>query len=162
MKTRWYFMSALVSLTCGLMFLGLGRPQASAASDSAALVQATSMASEENSMEHPYTAEDPGPWGEAVAKVHVPWVTYEKMGMGLKVTVQIDHHPMDPKKPHFIMWIRLQDGAGHDYGEKTFVATDAAPATATFELTSAPEMLKAFTRCNIHGIWLKEVKVEMK
>jgi desulfoferrodoxin-like iron-binding protein len=158
MKTRWSLISALVSLVFGLMFLGLGRPQASAALDSAALLQEA----QGNSLEHPYTAEDPGPWGEAVAKVHVPWVTYEKMGMGLKVTVEIDHHPMDPKKPHYIMWIKLQDGSGHEFGEKTFVATDATPAEATFELTSVPETLKAFTRCNVHGIWLKEVKVEMK
>jgi desulfoferrodoxin-like iron-binding protein len=108
----------------------------------------------------PYTRENPGPWAAAKDK-HVPEITYEKMGMGLKVTVKVDNHPMDPQKPHYIMWIRLEDGRGKVFGKKDFVATDPAPI-ATFELKSVPAHLQAFERCNIHGIWMNEAKVELK
>jgi desulfoferrodoxin-like iron-binding protein len=110
----------------------------------------------------PYTAKNFGPWNEAVAATHVPQVTFEKMGMGVKVTVQIDNHPMDPQKPHWIMWIRLEDMMGKKLGEKTFKATDPRPAVAVFELPSIPSKIKAFERCNIHGIWLNEIAVELK
>jgi len=96
-----------------------------------------------------------------VAATHVPQVTFEKMGKGLKVTVQIDNHPMDPQKPHWIMWIRLEDTKGNKLGEKTFLATDARPAVAVFELPAMHTKLKAFERCNIHGIWLNEVPVKI-
>jgi len=108
----------------------------------------------------PYTLQNSGPWAAAKDK-HIPQITYEKMGMGLKVTVKVDNHPMDPKKPHYIMWIKLEDGRGNLLGRKDFVATDPAPVAA-FELKSVPAHLRAFERCNIHGIWMSEAKVELK
>ncbi len=118
--------------------------------------------SQEYSQPEPYTATHFGPWNEAVAKTHVPQVTFEKLGTGLKVTIQIDNHPMDPQKPHWIMWIRLEDMKGKPLGEKTFKATDPGPAIAVFELPRMHDKLKAFERCNIHGIWLNEATVELK
>lgn len=161
MKTRWYFISALALLVCGLFFLTAGRDTAVAASSQETYQQAPASPAQ-NSIEHPYTKEDPGPWPAAVAETHSPMVSYEKSGTGLKVTIQIDNHPMDPKKPHYIMWIRLMDDMGMNLGEKTFKATDPAPAIATFELTMVPKTLKAYQQCNIHGIWLNEVTVEDK
>jgi desulfoferrodoxin-like iron-binding protein len=111
--------------------------------------------------EKPYTKVAPGPWPAAVANTHAPMITYEKNGAGLKVTVKIDNHPMDPKKPHYIMWIRLEDGMGNILGEKKFKATDPAPV-ATFDLTSIPGTLKAFEQCNIHGLWMSQVTVSKK
>jgi|GEM_PF-2779924 len=110
----------------------------------------------------PFTMTDFGPWNEEVAKKHVPTVTFEKMGAGLKVTVRVDNHPMDPQKPHWIEWIRLEDVNGRKLGEKRFKATDPSPATAVFELPAAPDKVKALERCNIHGIWLNEAAVELK
>jgi desulfoferrodoxin-like iron-binding protein len=118
--------------------------------------------SQEAGQPKPFTAKFFGPWSEAVAKTHIPEVTFEKAGNGLKVTVQIDNHPMDPQKPHWIMWIRLEDMKGAKLGEKTFQATDPRPAVAVFELASMPTKLKALERCNIHGIWLNEVDVKLK
>ena len=114
---------------------------------------------EDYSQPEPFTKSFFGPWNEAVAKTHVPQVTFEKAGMGLKVTVQIDNHPMDPNKPHWIMWIRLEDMDGNKLGEKTFQATDPSPAIAVFDLPTTYEKVKAFQRCNIHGIWLNEAEV---
>jgi desulfoferrodoxin-like iron-binding protein len=116
-------------------------------------------AQEEYTQEKPYTAEFLGPWTEEVAKKHVPEITYEKTEGGLKVTVKIDNHPMDPQAPHYIMWIKLEDGDGNVLGQKDFVATDPAPATATFDLMSVPAKLKATERCNVHGIWMSETDV---
>jgi desulfoferrodoxin (superoxide reductase-like protein) len=59
------------------------------------------------------------------------------------------------------MWIRLEDGMGKVLGKYAFKATDPAPV-ASFELQSVPVNLKAFERCNIHGIWMSEAKVELK
>lgn len=109
----------------------------------------------------PYTRDDPGPWADKV-KAHVPEITYEKTGTGLKVTVKVDNHPMDPKTPHYIMMIKLEDGSGAALGQKDFVATDPAPPIATFELKSIPGKLKAYERCNIHGLWMNEVDVTTK
>jgi len=128
----------------------------------AAQMTSTAVKDQEYSQPEPYTAKFFGPWNEGVAKTHVPMVTFEKMGMGLKVTVQIDNHPMDPQQPHWIMWIRLEDTKGNKLGEKTFKATDPRPAIAVFELPAMVDTVKAFERCNVHGIWLNEAPVSLK
>jgi desulfoferrodoxin-like iron-binding protein len=109
--------------------------------------------------EKPYSKDFFGPWDEGMAKLHIPEITYEKTDSGLKVMVKVDNHPMDPKKPHYIMWIILEDGDGNPLGQTEFVATDPAPVT-TFNLTFVPSKLKAFERCNIHGIWMSETDVK--
>jgi superoxide reductase len=165
MKTRWILAGSIVFLALVLVLLPAGCKKKAEMSEATATMQekaapamSTPAASaQENSMENPYTKDNPGPWA-ALAEKHIPEITYEKTGTGLKVTVKVDNHPMDPEKPHYIMWIKLQDGNGAQLGEKSFVATDPAPI-ATFELMSAPEKLKAYEQCNIHGIWLNEVEV---
>jgi len=118
-------------------------------------------AGQEPAQPQPYTTTFFGPWNAAVAKTHVPQVTYEKMGQALMVTVKVDNHPMDPKKPHWIMWIRVEDAKGKVLAKQEFKATDPAPA-ATFHLAHWPEKLRVLERCNIHGIWLNEVDVKLK
>jgi superoxide reductase len=125
------------------------------------LLSSVTRAAQEASQPQPYTAKFFGPWNAAVANTHVPQVTYEKMGKALMVTVKVDNHPMDPKKPHWIMWIRVEDVNGKVLAKKEFKATDPAPV-AIFHLASWPEKLKVFERCNIHGIWLNEVDVKLK
>lgn len=145
------FVAAALTLSA----LGTGTPSAQAGYG-----QSKPQGQGEYKQDKPYTRENPGPWAGAQDK-HVPEITYEKMGMGLKVTVKVDNHPMDPAKPHYIMWIRLEDGMGKVLGRHQFKATDPAPV-ASFELKSVPADLKAFERCNIHGIWMSEAKVELK
>ncbi len=117
--------------------------------------------SQEAGQPKPFTATFFGPWNEAVAKIHIPQVSFEKMGTALMVTVKVDNHPMDPNKPHYIMWIRVEDVNGKVLAKHEFKPTDSAP-TATFHLTKFPEKLKVLERCNIHGIWLNEVDVKVK
>jgi desulfoferrodoxin-like iron-binding protein len=163
MKPRWTFVTAIAFLALVLAFFppACKKQQdmggAPAAETPAVAPQETPMmTAQENSMENPYTKENPGPWAGLDEK-HVPEITYEKTGSGLKVTVRVEH-PMDPQQPHFIMSIMLQDGMGAKLGEKTFVATDPE-AVATFELMTVPERLKAYEHCNLHGIWMGETAV---
>ena len=152
MKKPYLVLIAVVCVAAGLMMIapGWARMPSAATKD------------QESTQPEPYTAKNFGPWNETVAATHVPQVTFEKMGAGLKVTVQIDNHPMDPQKPHWIMWIRLEDMKGNKLGEKTFKATDPRPAVAVFELPAMADKVKAFERCNIHGIWLNETVVDLK
>ncbi|HEX2696046.1 MAG TPA: desulfoferrodoxin family protein [Acidobacteriota bacterium] len=148
MKKRSLFLIPVVLVAAAVMLSSVGRATPSA------------QAQEEYKQDKPYTRADPGPWVGAADK-HIPEIVYEKLEMGLKVTVKVDNHPMDPMKPHYIMWIRLEDGQGNVLGKHEFAATDLAPV-ATFELKSVPEKLAAFERCNIHGIWMNEANVELK
>jgi desulfoferrodoxin-like iron-binding protein len=107
----------------------------------------------------PYTKDFFGPWNADVAKVHLPQITFTKSDNGLNVRVQIDDHPMNASIPHYIMWISLTDGQGNILGTKTFAATDPAPAVAVFLLQAPPDKIRAFERCNIHGIWMSEMSV---
>lgn len=152
MKKTFLFVLPLALMTAALVVAASGGAGQYGAAPS----------TQEYSQPKPYTAQDFGPWNAGVAKTHVPEVTFEKAGMGVKVRIQVDNHPMDAQKPHWIMWIRLEDAKGKKLGEKTFKATDPGPAVAVFELPNVPEKVKAFQRCNIHGIWLNEVAVELK
>ena len=160
MKKPFLFLIPFVLLAAGLMLVSSG--WAGKGPGPAAAASITTQATQEYSQPEPYTAKSFGPWNAAVANTHVPQVTFEKAGKGLKVMVQIDNHPMDPQKPHWIMWIRLEDMMGHKLGEKAFQPTDPRPAIAVFELPAMHAKLKAFERCNIHGIWLNEVAVTLK
>jgi desulfoferrodoxin-like iron-binding protein len=161
MRNNWILIIYVVFLAS---VLGAGSLVSASSADSSSIKIARQdypMGGQAVAQEKPYTKVAPGPWPAAVANTHSPMITYEKSGAGIKVTVKIDNHPMDPKKPHYIQWIRLEDGMGNKLGEKQFKATDPAPI-ATFTLTSVPGTLKAFEQCNIHGIWMSQVKVSIK
>jgi desulfoferrodoxin-like iron-binding protein len=117
--------------------------------------------SQEPAQKEPYTATFFGPWNEAMAKVHIPEVAFKKTEDGIDVTVTVDKHPMDPAKPHYIMWIRIEDMNGKVLAQHDFKPTDPAPV-ATFKFKTLPDKIKVFERCNIHGIWLHEAAVEIK
>ncbi len=123
---------------------------------------ATTPPAQQAMQKEPYTAKFFGPWNEAVAKTHVPMVKMEKAAMGYKVNVQIDNHPMDAQKPHWIEWIRIEDMKGKILAEKTFKPTDPSPPMVEFEIAVGHDKLKVLEHCNIHGTWLNEVMVPMK
>jgi desulfoferrodoxin-like iron-binding protein len=150
MKHRWIPALVVAVLSAGFAAAAAGSGQYG------------SQAAQEYTQEKPYTATFFGPWNEAVAKTHVPQVTCEKTAKGYTVTVQIDNHPMDPQKPHWIMWIRLEDMKGAKFAEKEFKATDPGPAKAVFEISPMHAKFRALERCNIHGIWLNEVDASSK
>jgi desulfoferrodoxin-like iron-binding protein len=163
MKKRWIFVIPVVFLVAVLFLIPAGckkKAEETKAAAPEAAPQAAAPVAQESTMEKPFTKDNPGPWA-ALEEKHLPEITYEKTATGLKVTVKVDNHPMDPQKPHYIMWIKLQDGNGVSLGEKDLVPTDPAPV-ATFELTSIPGKLKAYEQCNIHGIWMSEADVSVQ
>ena len=125
------------------------------------LLASATGAAQEPAQKEPYTLTSFGPWNAEVAAKHIPQVSFERKGAGLAVTVKVDNHPMDAAKPHFIMWIRVEDAGGKVLAKHDFKATDPAP-TATFQLATWPAKLKVLERCNLHGIWLNEVEVKLK
>jgi desulfoferrodoxin-like iron-binding protein len=161
MRSYWIFFVCFIFLATALGAVSLVSASAADKSSMTIARQDSPMGGQTAAQEKPYTKAAPGPWSAAVAKKHSPTITYKKAGAGLRVTVKIDNHPMDPKTPHYIMWIRLEDGTGKVLGEKNFKATDPAPIAA-FNLTSVPGELKAFEQCNIHGIWMSRIIVKMK
>jgi desulfoferrodoxin-like iron-binding protein len=160
MKKRLIFFVPAVLAAAALILVSAGCSKKAEEPAEAAVKEEAAPAPEEYTQEKPYTREDPGPWADVVDK-HIPEITYEKTDSGLKVTVKVDDHPMDPQTPHYIMWIKLEDGDGNMLGETDFVATDPAPVT-TFDLTSVPAKLRAYERCNIHGIWTNETDVQVQ
>ena len=104
-----------------------------------------------------YTRDDPGAWG-GKEDSHIPQIVWEKTVTGLKVTVSVNHE-MSAGKPHYIMWIRLWDETGQILGEKEF-QPDNQKAEAVFEIEGMPAVLKAYQKCNLHGIWMEVVDVQ--
>lgn len=100
-----------------------------------------------------YTAENPGPWS-GKGDAHLPQIVYQRTADGWVVTVTVDHE-MAPEKPHYIQWIKLQDGEGTLLGEKRFEPDDEK-AEAVFSLTEMPSKLVALEKCNLHGVWKAE------
>lgn len=148
---RHFTHAALIALVLAFLpIAGAGRSGSGPGSTAAAA---------EPTKETVYSKDFFGPWNAGVAKAHLPQITCKKTADGLKVTVKIDDHPMNAEVPHYIMWIRIEDGKGNVLGKKGFVATDPAPI-ATFTLTTAPDKIRAFSRCNIHGIWMGETNVK--
>ncbi len=104
-----------------------------------------------------YTSADAGPY-EGKKDGHLPQLVWEKTGGGLRVTITVNHE-MNAETPHYIMWIKLMDGEDDLLEEKEFQATDEK-AVAVFDLPTVPSELKAYEKCNLHGIWLTTVKIE--
>ena len=103
-----------------------------------------------------YTRDNVGEY-EGMQDAHLPVIAYEKSDIGLKVTVTVNHE-MNAETPHYIMWIKIKDAEDNLLGEKMFEATDAA-AEAVFDLAEIPAAIKAFEKCNVHGIWMDEAQV---
>lgn len=95
----------------------------------------------------PMTELKAGAIDAAVAK-HVPIVTQKDNKV--LVTVSSLSHPMEEK--HFIQWIVLQTNKGCIFKE-LLPGTEAA---ADFFLSQKEEIIKAYSYCNLHGLWESE------
>ncbi|MFA6470521.1 MAG: desulfoferrodoxin family protein [Candidatus Latescibacterota bacterium] len=98
-----------------------------------------------------YTREAPGRWAGKEGS-HAPQVTVD--GKNVKV---VTPHPMTEK--HFIVKHTLLTPKGKILGEKTFANTDTA-AESTYELPDGFKgALWVTSFCNLHDLWLAELKV---
>jgi len=98
-----------------------------------------------------YTKEKPGRWAGKEG-THAPKVTVE----GKTVSI-VTPHPMSEK--HYIVKHTLLTTKGKVLGEKTFANTDTS-AESSFELPDGFKgALWVTSFCNIHDMWLTELKV---
>jgi superoxide reductase len=155
MKNRLFLGVFILMILAALITLPTGCAKEDKVAEEEQAAEKTEPASAE-AEEIIYTRSDPGAWG-GKEDSHVPQIVYEKMETGLKVTVTVSHE-MNPETPHYIMKIKLKDGEDNLLGEKELQATDEK-AEAIFELFAVPGKLKAYEKCNLHGVWMDEVDV---
>ena len=87
---------------------------------------------------------------DAAGEKHVPVVEVS----GNKVVVKVGEvaHPMT--EAHLISWIYLETNLG---GQERFL-TAADEPKAEFVLAEGEKALRAYEYCNLHGLWVAEVK----
>lgn len=90
-------------------------------------------------------------------KKHTPYLTVERMGDAVKVTVKVGHYVPHPNQPdHFIMWISLF------VGDSEVARFDFSPIAADPEVTAVVHLepgtkLTAVESCNLHGLWAADI-----
>ena len=89
---------------------------------------------------------------EASREKHIPVVSVK--GNSVTVTVGSVSHPMIAE--HSILWVYLQTNKG---GQRKCLQVGEEPSV-TFALTDDEKPLAAYAYCNLHGLWLAEVKEE--
>lgn len=155
MKNRLFLGVFFLMILATLIVLPTGCAKEEKVAEEEQTAEKTEPESEE-AKEVVYTRSDPGAWAGKEGS-HVPQIVYEKIETGLRVTVTVNHE-MNPEIPHYIMYIKLEDGESNLLGEKEFQAADEK-AEAIFEVTTVPRKLIAYEKCNLHGLWMDEVVV---
>ena len=93
---------------------------------------------------------------EGALEKHIPDVTVE----GDKVTVLVGNgeHPIE--KDHSIMWVALEttEGLQKKYIHQEYVSTSDKPRGIF--VTVDDERVAAYSYCNQHGLWRKDIKMK--
>ncbi len=87
---------------------------------------------------------------DAAKEKHVPEVAVD--GNIVKVTVGSVEHPMLPA--HYIQWIYLETTHG---GQRKALLPSEKPQ-AFFALADGEKPVAAYEYCNLHGLWMTEVR----
>ena len=87
---------------------------------------------------------------EASTEKHIPVI--EITDRQVKVTVGEVLHPME--EAHYIEWIYLETTRGI----KRVNLKPGEEPIANFALLDSEEVLSAYAYCNLHGLWIKELK----
>ena len=87
---------------------------------------------------------------EAATEKHIPVVKVNDHMV--KVTVGEVLHPMEPE--HYIEWIYLETNKGI----KRVNLKPGEEPIANFSLIEGETVASAYAYCNLHGLWLKELK----
>lgn len=85
---------------------------------------------------------------EAATEKHIP--VFEVKDQKVEVKVGSVAHPME--KEHYIMWIALETKKGVQIH---YLKPGEEPKT-TFALAEDEEIIKVYSYCNLHGLWVKE------
>ena len=87
---------------------------------------------------------------EAATEKHIPVVEID--GNIAKVTVGSTLHPME--EAHYIEWIYLETSIGI----KRVKLNPKEEPIASFALLEEETEVAAYAYCNLHGLWIKELK----
>ena len=87
---------------------------------------------------------------EATTEKHIPVVEID--GNIAKVTVGSTLHPME--EAHYIEWIYLETSIGI----KRVKLNPKEEPIASFALLEEETVVSAYAYCNLHGLWIKELK----
>ncbi|MCG6931915.1 MAG: twin-arginine translocation signal domain-containing protein [Desulfofustis sp.] len=135
MNNRRDFLKASLVVSAGLAATGLMPGSARAATIPEGII---------------YTKENPGRWAGKEGS-HSPVITVE----GNKLTVETKH---EMTEHHYIVKHTVISGDGQVLDENTFYPTDEK-AISTFEIEGTHSMLYVTSFCDIHDLWLAEVKL---
>lgn len=97
---------------------------------------------------------------------HVPVITAPdkvKRDEAFTITVEAGKHKAHPNEPaHFIEWIELYCGDTFLFRASLVGSISQPKVTIPVKLTHAHGPLKAWAKCNIHGLWegVKDIGVE--
>lgn len=87
---------------------------------------------------------------EAATEKHIPVVEID--GNIARVTVGSTLHPME--EAHYIEWIYLETSIGI----KRVKLNPKEEPIASFALLEEETVISAYAYCNLHGLWIKELK----
>lgn len=87
---------------------------------------------------------------EAATEKHIPVVEIDDNRA--KVTVGSTLHPME--EAHYIEWIYLETSMGI----KRVKLNPGEEPVANFALLEEETVVAAYAYCNLHGLWIKELK----
>lgn len=99
------------------------------------------------------------------AKKHVPVITVQgavKSGEPCTVNIKVGEAPHVMENGHFIQFIDLY--CGHIYIARVDFTAELTKSEATLTIILHHEgkrTLRAFSRCNLHGIWEGTVEVDV-
>ncbi len=89
-------------------------------------------------------------------KKHTPFVSCERDGDDVKVTVEVGHWVSHPNMPdHFIEWVAIHaDGA--PIARFDMAAVAVKPVFTCTVTVDAGTIISVMESCNLHGLWIAE------
>lgn len=97
---------------------------------------------------------------------HTPVITAPeevKKDEAFTVTVEVGKHKAHPNEPaHFIEWVELYSGDTFLFRINLSGSLSQPKVTIPVKLTHAHGPLKAWAKCNIHGLWEGETDIEVE
>jgi desulfoferrodoxin-like iron-binding protein len=93
------------------------------------------------------------------SKKHVPFVSFERAGDVVTLTVEVGHYVAHPNLPDH--WIELIEivANGAPIATYYFAAGVVAPKVTAVAALDPGTKVVVFERCNLHGLWSAETEV---
>ena len=93
------------------------------------------------------------------SKKHVPFVSIERSGDNVAITVEVGHYVSHPNMPdHWIDLIEIS-AAGAPIATANFAAGVVAPKVIAVANLDPGTKVSVSGRCNLHGLWAAEATV---